>query len=166
MVLSYHVCVYLSSPLLLPRHIPSYQFEFPIRMGHAVRALSISQNWPAGPVVLNVKWAFCTRFSHKSTITVYNIYWLIWRDKSDSLWNSVLKYTGLAGQFWQMESTLILLKLPTRFNIQYTCWKKVPCRKKVIFAPFESFKKVYKTYKSPWLLKDNSLINFYHITCL
>ena len=36
-------------------------------------ALSICQNWPAGPVVLNVKWVFSRRFFHKSTRTMYDI---------------------------------------------------------------------------------------------
>ena len=39
-----------------------------------LRAFSICQNWLAGPVVLIVKWAFSMRFSHKSTLTMYNIY--------------------------------------------------------------------------------------------
>ena len=54
--------------------IYSYSRIFPNERALNYRALSISQNWPAGRVVLNVKWAFSTRFSHKSTLTTYNIY--------------------------------------------------------------------------------------------
>ncbi len=53
-------------------------------LGLRLRALSICQNWPAGPVVLNVKWTISTRFSHKSAITLCNIYVL----------------TDLTGQIW------------------------------------------------------------------
>ncbi len=45
-----------------------------INLVQSFQALFMSQNWPAGPVVLNVKWAFSTRFFHKSTTEVYNIY--------------------------------------------------------------------------------------------
>ena len=49
-----------------------------------VRVFSICQNWQAGLVVLIVKWTFSTRFSHKSTITMYNIYVLT--DSTEQIW--------------------------------------------------------------------------------
>ena len=53
--------------------------------------LSICLNWLAGLVVLNVKWAFSTRFSHKSTINS-NVYYspTDWLDRTNLTNNRIL----------------------------------------------------------------------------
>ena len=74
-------------------------------------ALSICQNWPAGPVSLlaNEIAFFETVFTEKpSPLRILFRIWLIWLDSFDWKWNSHYDGNGLAGQFWQMESSLCL----------------------------------------------------------
>ena len=74
-------------------------------------ALSISQNWPAGPWPDPAFWQWNRRFPRgfaekPSPLSIMCRIRLLWMVNVDSKWNSHYDGNGLASQFWQMESAL------------------------------------------------------------
>ena len=76
-----------------------------------LRAFSICQNWPAGPLPDQTVWKwnrlFRRVFAEKPSPSciIFRI-WLIWLKRFDWKQNYHGDGNGLAGQFWQMESAL------------------------------------------------------------
>ena len=91
---------------------------------YCLRALSICQNWPAGPLPEQSVWKWNRLFlrvflENPSFSCILFRIWPIWLDSFDWKWNSRYDWKGLACQFWQME--IALNKLTDQFRFLENC---------------------------------------------